>query len=70
VQLNETELKIIRLVANGKTNAEVGKELGFSTRTVETYRALLMRNLGLKNFASLVKFAVRNNLTSLDESPS
>jgi DNA-binding NarL/FixJ family response regulator len=65
-ELTSTESDILRLVADGKSNAEVGAHLGLATRTVETYRIRLMRKLNLDDLASLVKFAIRHGITSLD----
>ena len=65
-ELTATERDIMRLVADGKSNAEVAAQLRLSTRTVETYRIRLMRKLNLDDLASLVKFAIRHGITSLD----
>jgi two-component system NarL family response regulator len=65
-ELTATERGILRLVADGKSNAQVAAQLGLSTRTVETYRIRLMRKLELGGLAALVKFAIRHGITSLD----
>ena len=65
-ELTATERDILRLVADGKSNAQVASQLRLSTRTVETYRIRLMRKLALEDLASLVKFAIRHGITSLD----
>ena len=36
--------------------------LAISVKTVETHRAAIMRKLGLRSLADLVRYAVRNNL--------
>src|SRR4051812_19825633 len=64
--LNAREREIVRLVAEGQSNAEVAGLLKLSPRTVETYRIRIMRKLELDNFAALVKFAVRHGITTLD----
>jgi DNA-binding NarL/FixJ family response regulator len=64
--LTATERDILRLVADGKSNAEAAAQLSLSTRTVETYRVRLMRKLELEDLASLVKFAIRHGISSLD----
>jgi len=64
--LNAREREIVRLVTEGKSNAEVAGVLKLSPRTVETYRIRIMRKLDLDNLAALVKFAIRNGLTTLD----
>lgn len=65
-ELTATERTIVAMVANGDTNREISNELGLSPRTIETYRLRLMRKLNLRGTAGLVKFALRQNLTTLD----
>jgi DNA-binding NarL/FixJ family response regulator len=64
--LTAAELQILRLAAEGKSNAEMADALRLSQRTVETYRARLMRKLAYKDVASLVKFAIRHGITGID----
>jgi PAS domain S-box-containing protein len=64
--LTANERWIIRLVTEGKSNAEVAELLHFSPRTVETYRARLMQKLQLEDLVALVKFAIRNGMSSVD----
>ena len=62
VELSERELEVLRFVARGFTNREIGQKLFLSVRTVETYRMRLMHKLGLKNRSELVEYAARNRL--------
>jgi DNA-binding NarL/FixJ family response regulator len=64
--LTPNECSIVRLITEGKSNAQVAKLLHLSPRTVETYRARLMQKLHLKGLIALVKFAIRNGMGSLD----
>ena len=64
--LTATEIKILKLVVEGKANSAVAALLGLSPRTVEAYRARLMRKLGVDNLPALVKYAIRNGITTLD----
>jgi PAS domain S-box-containing protein len=64
--LTSTERSIIRLIAESKSNAEVAELLRLSPRTVETYRARLMQKLQLEDLVALVKFAIRNGMSSVD----
>jgi DNA-binding NarL/FixJ family response regulator len=65
-QLTPREREVVRLVAEGKSNAEAAATLGLSPRSVETYRLRLMQKLGLADLPSLVKFAIRHGITTLE----
>lgn len=64
--LTANERLIIRLVSEGRSNAEVAELLHFSPRTVETYRARLMQKLQVEDLVALVKFAIRNGMSSVE----
>lgn len=64
--LTAREREIVRLVADGYTNAQAASELGLSPRSVETYRGRVMHKLGLGSTAELVRFAIRHGLTAGD----
>lgn len=60
--LTERELEILKHVANGLTNKEIGDELNISHRTVDTHRTNLMKKLDVNNVAGLIKIAFQNGL--------
>ena len=64
--LTSNERTIMRLIAGGKSNAEVAELLRLSPRTVETYRARMMEKLQLEDLVALVKFAIRHGMTAVD----
>ncbi|HKB11315.1 MAG TPA: response regulator transcription factor [Vicinamibacterales bacterium] len=59
LRMTPRERLVLQLVAQGKATIELAAALGVTTKTVETYRGRLMRKLGVKNTASLVRYAVR-----------
>ena len=65
-QLSSRERHVLQMLVEGKSAASVARNLHLSPRTVETYKARLMRKLGLSDLPSLVKFAVRHGLTPLE----
>jgi DNA-binding NarL/FixJ family response regulator len=65
--LSPRERQVLQLIAEGKTSADAAKLLYLSVKTVETYRSRLMQKLGLKDMASLVKFAIQHGIISLEE---
>lgn len=57
--LTKQELKVLELVAEGKTNKEIGKELYLSERTVRNYLSRVMKKLDLSNRAQAAAFYAR-----------
>jgi len=66
--LTARERDVLRLIVEGKSNAEAAAALALSPRSVETYRMRLMHKLGLSDLPALVKFALRHGITTLEES--
>jgi DNA-binding NarL/FixJ family response regulator len=60
--LTKREKQILRLIADGKTSAEIADELLISLFTVETHRRNLMQKFDVKNTASLIKTAIELQL--------
>lgn len=60
--LSDRELQVLQLLGSGRTVKETGAELRLSTKTVSTYRARLLRKLGLQNNVELARYALRNQL--------
>jgi two-component system, NarL family, response regulator NreC len=61
--LTQREVEILRLIAKGYTNNQMGDLLNISVRTVEFHRSNLMSKLGAENRAGLVRYAEERNLT-------
>ena len=60
--LSDRELKVLALLASGKTITGISKDLSLSVATVSTYRRRLLEKMGMKNNAELILYAVTNNL--------
>jgi DNA-binding NarL/FixJ family response regulator len=61
-RLTKREKEIIKLIAEGKTSAEIGTILFISTPTVETHRRNIMQKFDVKNVAALIKVVVENGV--------
>jgi DNA-binding CsgD family transcriptional regulator len=57
--LTSRERDVFHLAAEGHTNPEISQRLFIGVRTVEGYRANLMRKLGLRNQTDLVRYALQ-----------
>ena len=60
--LSERELDVLRLIALGHTNVEIGEQLYLSTRTVETHRAHIQQKTRAASRAELVRYAIDHGL--------
>jgi len=60
--LSEREHEVLGLLALGHTNQEIAERLFISVRTAETHRAHIMRKLGLRSRAELVRYALAHDL--------
>ncbi|HYD32257.1 MAG TPA: response regulator [Azospirillaceae bacterium] len=60
--LSRRERQVLKLVAEGFRNREIGEQLAISAKTVEKHRASLMRKLGATTAAELAGFALRQGL--------
>ncbi|HSS42968.1 MAG TPA: response regulator transcription factor [Solirubrobacterales bacterium] len=61
-ELGERERELLRLLALGHTNREIGEKLFLSVRAVEVNRAKLLDKLGLESRPDLVRFAIANGV--------
>jgi two-component system, NarL family, nitrate/nitrite response regulator NarL len=64
-QLTAREHEVLLLLAHGRSNKLVAKQLDISVRTVETHRFSLRRKLGVDSASELLKIAVTNGWTTL-----
>lgn len=60
--LSTREREVLKLIAEGHTNAEIARLLSISAKTVQTHRANAMEKLGLHERTALVRYAVRTGL--------
>lgn len=56
-RLSDREDQILRMIAAGRTAGEVAAQLGLSVKTVSTYRGIVLRKLGMRNNAQLMRYA-------------
>ena len=60
--LSRRECEVLKMIAEGNTNATIAEILSLSVRTVEAHRAHIMAKLRLTSHAALVKFALAQGL--------
>lgn len=62
--LSPRELEVFAHLVNGLRAKDIAALLDISPKTVDTYRAGLMRKLNVHDLVGLVKFAIQRNLTN------
>jgi DNA-binding NarL/FixJ family response regulator len=62
--LTARQREVLQLLAEGKTMKEAAALMGISTRTAESHKYEIMRQLGVQDTAALVKYAIRIKLVS------
>lgn len=60
--LSPRETEVLKLLALGHTNREIGDALDLSVRTVETHRAHIQQKLNLSSRPELTRYALANGL--------
>jgi len=58
IEYSMREIEILDLIAEGLTNNQMSAKLFISKRTIEGHRQSLIEKTGVKNTASLIRFAV------------
>jgi DNA-binding NarL/FixJ family response regulator len=62
--LTRREREVLQLVAEGRTNREIGTALGVSPKTADAHRTRVMQKLDLHDAQALTRFALRRGLIS------
>lgn len=64
--LTPREREVLQLLAEGHSTRQIADTLHVSVKTIEVHRKQLMDKLGLNSLADLIKFAIREGLTSIE----
>ena len=62
--LSDREYQILWMIVSGKALTQIGQELQLSPNTVSTYRARILRKMGMKNNAELLHYAIQHRLVT------
>jgi len=65
--LSPREMEVFSLLVSGRRPKDIAELLDISPKTVDTYRASLMRKLNIHDLVGLVKFAIERNLTNTSD---
>jgi DNA-binding NarL/FixJ family response regulator len=59
--LQNREVEVLILIANGKSSKEIAKQLHIAPSTVDAHRRNIMNKIGLHKSTDLTRYAIRNN---------
>lgn len=59
--LSDRENEVMRLIAFGYSNKEIGAKLELSVKTIEAHKSNAMRKLGISSRIDIVKYAILQN---------
>lgn len=65
-ELSPREREVLQLLAEGSSAKQIASRLTLSVKTVETHRRHIMERLRIDSVAGLVRYALREGLTTLD----
>lgn len=64
-ELSKRELEVLSNICNGLSNSEIADVMHISQRTAEGHRANLLKKTNSKNTASLIMYAIKNDLVQI-----
>ena len=64
--LSARDRQIVRLLAEGKASKEIANMMDLSVKTIDASRRRIMDNLEITSLADLIKYAIREGLTSVE----
>jgi DNA-binding NarL/FixJ family response regulator len=67
VTITDREKEVLSYLTDGYSNEETAQMMVLSSRTVEAHRARIMLKLNIHDLAGLVKYAIVNEITSMDK---
>jgi DNA-binding NarL/FixJ family response regulator len=60
--LSDREYQVLRMIGCGRTVSQIATSIGVSVKTISTYRARVLRKLGLTTNAEMMRYAMENGL--------
>lgn len=60
--LSAREYEVLRLIGAGKTGCDIAADLSLSPKSVSTYRTRILRKLGLRTSADVIRYALQHQL--------
>jgi two-component system response regulator NreC len=68
--LSDREQEALRLIGEGLTNEQIGRQLGISTSTAKRHRLNIMARLNIHSTPQLIRYAIEKGFTRIPERPT
>lgn len=65
-RLTPRQRQVLQMIAEGRTTRAMAVSLHLSVKTIESHRAKLMSQLGIRDVAGLVVYAIRSGIIDID----
>jgi two-component system, NarL family, response regulator NreC len=65
-ELTDRETEVLKLYAEGKTARLISEKLFISVKTVGTHKQNILKKLGLKTTADMMKYAIKKGIVSIE----
>jgi len=65
--LTEREIEVLKLICDGYSDIDIAEKLFLSPQTVNKHRANILSKTGVKNSVSLVVYAIKNKIITLEK---
>ena len=66
-RLSRRQREVLQLLSMGCSTREIARRLRLSAKTVETHRAAVMKRLGIRQLANLVRYSLRVGLIQREQ---
>jgi DNA-binding NarL/FixJ family response regulator len=63
-EITPRQREVLKLVAEGLSTKEIARAMDLSVKTIDSHRTNLMNQLNIHDLAGLVRYAIRNGITS------
>jgi two-component system NarL family response regulator len=64
-RLGRREVEVLRLLTQGKSSPQIGRDLHIAPSTVDVHRRNIMNKLEIRTIAELTKYAIRTGLIDM-----
>jgi DNA-binding NarL/FixJ family response regulator len=62
IKFSGRDMELVVLLSKGRTSQEISAQMGFSLRSIETYRYNLLKSTGVKNTGELLNYVYKNGI--------